>query len=58
VVEAKGEDAARQIEGLTKAEMAEAAETLLAGSGWLPALLRTPEPASPMQAEAHPIAAE
>ena len=30
----------RPIGGLKKAEMAERAEALLAGTGWLPALLR------------------
>jgi ParB family chromosome partitioning protein len=30
---------------MKKQDMAEAAEQLLAGTGWLPALLRTPEPA-------------
>jgi ParB family chromosome partitioning protein len=42
VREAKGEAAAQLIEHLKKAEMAEQAETLLAGSGWLPEPLRTP----------------
>jgi ParB family chromosome partitioning protein len=30
---------------MKKQDMAEATEQLLAGTGWLPALLRTPEPA-------------
>ena len=30
---------------MKKQEMAEAAEQLLVGTGWLPALMRTPEPA-------------
>jgi ParB family chromosome partitioning protein len=30
---------------MKKQDMAEAAEQLLAGTGWLPALMRTPEPA-------------
>jgi ParB family transcriptional regulator, chromosome partitioning protein len=42
VREAKGETAARLIEHLKKSEMAEQAEGLLAGSGWLPEPLRTP----------------
>jgi len=42
VREAKGETAAQFIEHLTKSEMAERAEELLAGSGWLPEPLRTP----------------
>ncbi|MBI5263849.1 MAG: ParB N-terminal domain-containing protein [Bradyrhizobium sp.] len=42
VREAKGESAAQLIEHLKKAEMAERAQELLAGSGWLPEPLRTP----------------
>jgi ParB family transcriptional regulator, chromosome partitioning protein len=42
VREAKGEAAARLIEHLKKGEMAERAQELLAGSGWIPELLRTP----------------
>jgi ParB family transcriptional regulator, chromosome partitioning protein len=42
VREAKGETAAQFIEHLKKGEMAERAQELLAGSGWLPELLRTP----------------
>jgi ParB family chromosome partitioning protein len=30
---------------MKKEPMAEAAEQLLAGTGWLPSLMRTPEPA-------------
>lgn len=41
VREAKGEQAVQRLEGLKKGEMAEAAEQLLAGSGWLPEPLRT-----------------
>ncbi|SFG79209.1 ParB/RepB/Spo0J family partition protein [Methylobacterium gossipiicola] len=40
--EAKGEDTARLLEGLKKGDMAREAERLMAGSGWLPDLLRTP----------------
>ncbi len=43
VREAVSDEAADRLAGLKKAEMAEAAERLLAGIGWLPALLRTPE---------------
>ncbi|MFV3131296.1 ParB N-terminal domain-containing protein [Niveispirillum sp. KHB5.9] len=43
VVEAKGEAAARQIDHLRKPDMAVQAELMLAGTNWLPALLRTPE---------------
>lgn len=46
VVEAKGEAAAERIESLRKADMAREAETLLAGSTWLPEPLRHPAPAS------------
>jgi len=42
VREAKGETAADSIAHLRKTEMAEAAEQLLAGTGWLPGPLRTP----------------
>ena len=42
VREAKGARAGDRIEHLKKGEMAEQAETLLAGSGWLPEPLRTP----------------
>jgi len=42
VREAKGERAAARIEHLKKVEMAEQAQALLDGSGWLPEPLRTP----------------
>ena len=42
VREAKGDRAAQLIEHLKKGEMAEKAEAMLAGSGWLPDVLRTP----------------
>ena len=42
VREARGEAAAARMTGLKKPEMAEYAETLLAGTGWLPEPLRTP----------------
>jgi ParB family chromosome partitioning protein len=41
VREAKGTQAAQLLDHLKKGEMAERAETLLAGSGWLPEPLRT-----------------
>ena len=41
VREAKGDQAAQAIEPLKKGEMAEQAQDLLAGSGWLPEPLRT-----------------
>lgn len=42
VAEAKGRRAAERIEHLKKGDMAAEAETLLAGTGWLPEPLRTP----------------
>jgi len=42
VREAKGETAAGRIAGLKKPDMVAAAEELLAGTGWLPEVLRTP----------------
>jgi ParB family chromosome partitioning protein len=49
-------DAADQMANMKKQGMAEAAEQLLAGTDWLPALLRTPrvvrEPAEPLRADA------
>jgi hypothetical protein len=45
VREVLGDEAAEQIAGKKKPEMAEAAEQLLAGTGWLPPLLRTERPA-------------
>ena len=42
VREGAGEDAARRIEDMKKDAMAENAEALLAGKGWLPARLRVP----------------
>ncbi len=42
VREAKGEGAAERISGFKKAQMADEAQGLLAGSGWLPEPLRTP----------------
>lgn len=64
VREAVSEEAAEKIGGLKKPEMAEAAEQLVAGKGWLPVLLRTPdwhaeEPEAPTEApsgEANEIA--
>ena len=43
--EAVGDEAADRIAGMKKQPMAEAAEQLLAGTGWLPPLLRTEPPA-------------
>ena len=69
VQEAKGESAAGRIEHLKKGEMAEQAAVLLAGSGWLPDVLRTPghsvrvaphcsDPSERAIAGSHAIAAE
>ena len=62
VREAVSEAAAERIAGLKKTEMAEAAEQLLAGTGWLPAVMRTVRPAwleEPQQdGEVFQIAAE
>ncbi|ALC14385.1 ParB/RepB/Spo0J family partition protein [Sphingopyxis sp. 113P3] len=44
VSEGVSEDAARRIADMKKPDMALAAEQLLAGTGWLPAVLRTPTP--------------
>ncbi|MCE6076352.1 chromosome partitioning protein ParB [Agrobacterium vitis] len=55
VVVGVGYGAAERIKDKKKQEMAEKAEQLLAGSGWLPPLLRTEPPAwldAPQQAEA------
>jgi ParB family chromosome partitioning protein len=46
VREGVGDEAAERIAGLKKPEMAQAAEQLLAGTGWLPSVLRTARPAS------------
>jgi ParB family chromosome partitioning protein len=45
VRDALGDEAADQIADRKKPEMAEAAEQLLAGTGWLPPVLRTGRPA-------------
>ncbi|MGX1497063.1 ParB family chromosome partitioning protein [Labrenzia sp. MBR-25] len=61
VREAVGHDAAERIAGLKKPEMAQAAEQLLAGTGWLPSVLRTARPVSrdtKSEAEAFAQAAE
>ena len=51
VREARGERTAELRAHLKKGEMAEQAEGLLAGSGWLPELLRTPGRATPEATE-------
>ena len=52
--EGVSEEAARWIADMKKQDMAQAAEQLLAGTGWLPTVLRTPEAeaAQPSDAEA------
>ena len=47
VREAVGEEAAARLDGMKKQPMAEAAEQLVAGTGWLPPVLRTAEPSQP-----------
>ena len=57
VREAKGEQAAQLIDHLKKGEMAEKAEALLAGSGWLPEPLRTPgRPIASSSSASHEVA--
>lgn len=52
VTEGVSEDAACRIADMKKQDMAQSAEQLLAGTGWLPAILRTPEAdTSEVQAE-------
>ncbi|MBO9501652.1 ParB/RepB/Spo0J family partition protein [Brevundimonas sp. A19_0] len=65
VTEGVGQSDADRIAGMEKADMAEAAETLIAGKGWLPPLLRTaaveaaPDAAeAPPEDDAYPFAAE
>ena len=45
VREGVSEEAAERMENMKKQDMAEAAEQLVIATGWLPALMRTPEPA-------------
>ncbi|CAI9405036.1 Nucleoid occlusion protein [Pleomorphomonas sp. T1.2MG-36] len=57
VREGVGDGAAERIVGLKKPEMAQAAEQLLAGTGWLPSVLRAARPASrDAVSEAEPFA--
>ncbi|MDR6955996.1 ParB family chromosome partitioning protein [Ancylobacter sp. 3268] len=58
VREAVSDEAAERIAGLKKPEMAQAAEQLLAGTGWLPTVLRTSRPAAEPEADAYLQAAE
>jgi ParB family transcriptional regulator, chromosome partitioning protein len=52
VREAKGDAAAQLIDHLKKPDMAKEAERLLAGSGWVPEPLRTPDPQCSAESEA------
>ena len=54
VTEAKGIETANLLRDLKKKEMAQEAERLLAGSGWLPEPLRTPQPLDETTSEALP----
>ncbi|WP_313453504.1 ParB/RepB/Spo0J family partition protein [Brevundimonas sp.] len=58
VREAVSDEAAERIAGLKKPEMAQAAEQLLAGTGWLPTVLRTAPPAAEPEADAYLQAVE
>lgn len=57
VTEGVAEDAAPRIADMKKPDMAQAAEQLLAGTGWLPTILRTPEPEAdqPVTVEAETV---
>lgn len=54
VREAIGDDAAERMADMKKQDMAEAAEQLLAATGWLPSLLRTAKPQEHQPAAAEP----
>ncbi len=56
VREAVSDDAAERLTTLKKQAMAEAAEQLVAGTGWLPALLRAPAGSADQATEAEPDA--
>jgi len=58
VAEAKGQRAADRIEHLKKGDMATEAETLLAGTGWLPEPLRTPKESQAEQTPAEDLVGE
>lgn len=57
VREARGEAAAAPLAALKKPDMAEAAAQLLAGTGWLPEVLRTPGITTPAPDDSAPAAA-
>jgi ParB family chromosome partitioning protein len=52
VRESKGQQAAQRIEHLKKGDMADQAQELLVGSGWVPEPLRTPDQDAPTTPEA------
>ena len=58
VREGVSDEAAQRIAGLKKPEMAQAAEGMLAGTGWLPAALRTAGTANADVCEPYAHAAE
>ena len=58
VREGVSEEAAQRLAGMKKEPMAKAAEKLLKDSGWLPAVLRTPQPATDASSETYAMAAE
>lgn len=58
VREGVSEEATHRMAGMKKQAMAEAAEQLLAGTGWLPAVLRTGEPETGAEPQDIGIAAE
>ena len=58
VSEGVSEDVARRIADMKKPDRAQAAEQLLAGTGWLPAVLRTPQPAAERSATGEADAVE
>ena len=58
VRKARGEAAAAPLATLKKPEMAEAAAQLLAGTGWLPEVLRTAGDAAPASPDSAPAEAE
>ena len=58
VREGVSEEAAERLSGMKKEPMAKAAEKLLKGSGWLPPVLRMPQPALDAHRETYAVAAE
>lgn len=58
VREGVSEEAAQRLAGMKKEPMAKAAEKLLKGSGWLPAILRKKQTAADTGSEVYAVAAE